>query len=182
MVAMNAEESLKRLIAGNERHVRLRMLTGDFSPERRQKTASEGQFPFAVVIACSDSRVIPEAIFDCGVGEIFVIRTAGNTVGENELGSVGYAVSHLGCKLVIVLGHTCCGAVGAALSGEAEGYVAPIVKKILDNISGETDPAAASAKNASAGAEELSEKVGGEGIRIIPAVCDISSGRVEFLG
>ena len=93
----------------------------------RASLAENGQHPRAVVITCSDSRVIPEAIFDAGLGELFVIRVAGNVLGPIELGSVEYAVEHLGCPEVIMLGHTGCGAVGAALSGHCE----PVVQLVL---------------------------------------------------
>ncbi len=171
---MNA---LQRLIDGNRRYVENNSVSGDFGRGIRQKTASEGQHPFAVIVCCSDSRVIPEAIFDCGLGDLFVVRTAGNTISENELGSVEYAVSHLGCGLVMVLGHTCCGAVSAALSGGAHGHTAAITDIISRNIDGETDPTSASRKNAEAGAKALSEALG---IKVLSAVYDIETGEVSL--
>lgn len=76
---------------------------------------SNGQKPFAIIVGCSDSRVAPELVFDCNLGELFVVRVAGSTVGREGLGSIIYAVEHLGAPLIVVLGHTKCGAVGAAV-------------------------------------------------------------------
>jgi carbonic anhydrase len=91
---------------------------------RRTETAEHGQHPYAVVICCSDSRVIPEQIFDARIGDLFVIRIAGNVLDRHQLGSVEYAVAHLKSKLVVMLGHTGCGAIGAALTGDADGHLA----------------------------------------------------------
>ena len=90
---------------------------------------TNGQKPHTVVITCSDSRVPPELIFNADLGELFTIRTAGNVVGDYEVGSVEYAVDHLGSQLVLVMGHSSCGAVGAAVEGHASGNVASIVNK-----------------------------------------------------
>ncbi|MBL7743297.1 MAG: hypothetical protein JNN00_07430, partial [Chitinophagaceae bacterium] len=94
------------------------------------------QHPFAVVISCSDSRVPPELIFDQGLGDLFVIRTAGNLMGGLEIGSVEYAVEHLGVGLIIVLGHQQCGAIKAFVEGgEAPGHI----KDIVDSIKNEQE-------------------------------------------
>ena len=98
----------ERLIAGNRTY----MQGGD--QKLRIETAECGQHPCAIVIACSDSRVIPEQIFSAGIGELFVIRVAGNVLDNHQLGSIEYAGAHLGCKLIFLLGHTDCGAVSAA--------------------------------------------------------------------
>lgn len=82
-----------------------------------------------MVVACSDSRVIPESIFSAGIGDLFVVRVAGNVIDNHQLGTIEYAVEHLGCNLVLVLGHTLCGAVGAA-----SGYSGGFVKFITDEI------------------------------------------------
>ncbi len=137
---MNAEESLQRLVEGNDRYLTSRNEIGDISPFARTRTAVEGQHPFAVIICCSDSREIPEAIFSSGIGDLFVIRVAGNVIDSSILGSVEYACSHLGCPLVVVLGHTRCGAVDAALSGHADGYIRCIADRISEAIGDETDP------------------------------------------
>ncbi|MCD7954629.1 MAG: carbonic anhydrase [Lachnospiraceae bacterium] len=182
---MNNEKILKRLKEGNERYLLSKNEIGDISEKIRADTAENGQHPFAVIISCSDSRVIPEAIFSCGVGELFVIRAAGNVVDDSTLGSVEYAAEHLGCKLVVVLGHTCCGAVGAAIAGNADGYVKSITDKIAAAIHSETDPCKASILNirntvsclrtAFAGNDELART------EIVGALYDLESGKVTFL-
>ena len=98
---------------------------------RRRKEVSKGQKPFAVIVGCSDSRIPPELIFDQGLGDLFVVRLAGNIVDNVALGSIEYAVEHLGSKLIIVLGHGKCGAVTAAAQGpDAPGHVGTILKAI----------------------------------------------------
>ena len=106
---------LKKLLEGNQKYLTSEKGAGDISPRIRLKTAGEGQNPYAIIITCSDSRVIPEAIFQCGIGDLFVIRLAGNVIDNHQLGSIEYAADHLGTKLIMVLGHTHCGAVDAAI-------------------------------------------------------------------
>ncbi len=103
---ISAKEAIERLKAGNEKYVKLSENTGDVSSEIRIETATNGQKPYAIVVACSDSRVIPETMFCSGIGDLFVIRVAGNVIDDHQLGSIEYAESHLGCRLVLVLGHT----------------------------------------------------------------------------
>ena len=100
---------IERLRAGNARYLNAAAPCGDISPALREQTAREGQTPYAIVICCSDSRVLPESIFSAGIGELFVIRVAGNVLDRHQLGSIEYAAAHLGCKLILVLGHTGCG-------------------------------------------------------------------------
>lgn len=170
---------LKRLEAGNQRYLSAERYFGDISPEKRRQTAESGQSPFAAVVACSDSRVIPEAIFDCGIGEIFTIRTAGNTIGEHELGSILYAVRHLHVGLVVVLGHTCCGAVAAAISGCSEDHIRALTDAVKSNIGIECDPKAAAILNAKAGAEYIKAYVD-EGVQVKAALYDTKTGEVIF--
>ncbi len=129
-----ASEALSRLKAGN-----LEYIHEHYSKEVHLKDIAElddkGQHPFATVITCSDSRVPPELIFNCGLGEIFTIRTAGNVVSDFDIGSVEYAAEHLETKLIVVMGHLHCGAVGSALS-EHSG-----VGGHLGNIMHEIEPA-----------------------------------------
>ena len=123
-----------RLIAGNNNYIK----TADKA--RIQDTADNGQHPFAIVVCCSDSRVIPEQIFDASVGELFVIRVAGNVLDRHQLGSIEYAAGHLNCNHIIVLGHTGCGAVNAALTGSSDGFIKYITDDILEAIGEERDP------------------------------------------
>ena len=127
---LDAEESLKKLMDGNRRFVSETYDRGDIGPGRRAEI-SKGQRPFAVIVDCSDSRVVPEFIFDQGLGDLFVIRTAGNIVDDIAIGSVEYAVKHLGVRLVLVLGHDDCGAVKATVAGgKAEGRIDSVLQAI----------------------------------------------------
>jgi carbonic anhydrase len=110
----NPDAALDRLLAGNRRFVEGQMQHPDQDPERRLRV-SQAQEPFAVILACSDSRLPPEVLFDEGLGDLFVVRVAGNTVDAVALGSVEYAVDHLDTPLVMVIGHQRCGAVEATL-------------------------------------------------------------------
>ena len=125
-----ADETLKKLMDGNQHFVLGQPLQKDIGTLRRTELV-KGQSPSAVVISCSDSRVPPELIFDQGLGDIFVIRVAGNVADPVALGSVEYAVEHLHVPLIIVMGHDKCGAVTAALNGgKPEGNIRAIVRKI----------------------------------------------------
>ena len=99
-----------------------------------QDLAENGQHPFATIITCSDSRVAPEILFHCRLGDLFVIRTAGNVLSEIEMGSVEYAVEHLHTPLVLVLGHTHCGAVQSACECDAHGQCTPCLQTLLNKI------------------------------------------------
>lgn len=121
---------LQRLIDGNKRFAESKAEHINQSAERRTELA-KGQKPFAVVVTCSDSRVPPEIIFDQGLGDLFVIRTAGNIVDDIGLGSIEYAVEHLGVQLIVVLGHEKCGVVDAAVKGgHAEGHIQNLIEAI----------------------------------------------------
>ena len=113
---LSAEQALERLRSGNALYLRSRTGSGDVSPEKRADTCENGQRPYAIIITCSDSRVIPESVFGAGIGDLFVIRVAGNVMDDHQLGSVEYAASHLGVKLIVVMGHNHCGAVDAAIT------------------------------------------------------------------
>ncbi len=118
---LNDKDALTRLLEGNRRFMEGQPAHPDQTLERIREL-KKGQHPFAVVVSCSDSRVPPELIFDQGLGDIFSVRTAGNVIGDYELGSIEYAVEHLGCQLVIVLGHEQCGAVSAFLQHESDSH------------------------------------------------------------
>src|SRR5205085_8999251 len=116
--------------AGNERFSAAEISAGKAVAARRAETAKE-QHPFAIVIACADSRTAPEIIFDENIGDLFVIRSAGNLVDDYALGSIEYAVDHFGTRLIVVLGHERCGAVSAALAGDsAPGHIDSLVRDI----------------------------------------------------
>ena len=172
-----------RLEQGNRRWAERR----DEAAALRRRTAARGQEPYAIVVACSDSRVIPEQLFDTGLGELFVIRVAGNVLDRHQLGSIEYAAAHLHCRLILVLGHTGCGAVSAALSGGGEGYIQYITDEILLALGEERDPLRACEKNVLHGVELLRRafaehpEIPCEDLEIRGAVYELESGTVRWL-
>lgn len=128
--AVSGVNAQKKLLDGNKRFVEGKMMHPDQNSGRRAGIV-KGQNPFAVIVSCSDSRVPPEVIFDQGLGDLFVIRLAGNILNDEAIGSIEYAVEHLGVKYVMVLGHESCGAVAATVKGgEAPGHIGSLVKAI----------------------------------------------------
>lgn len=144
---ISADEALTKLVAGNKRYMSALTNPGDISLARRKDTAMNGQRPYAIILCCSDSREIPEAIFSAGIGELFVIRVAGNVVDYHQLGSIEYAADHLGCKLIVVLGHDHCGAVEAAIHHDPDGHIKYITDDICEAIGDEKDEYKASCMN-----------------------------------
>lgn len=129
-----ANAALQKLLDGNRRFAESKQIHPNQDKKRRDEV-SNGQKPFAVVVGCSDSRIPPEILFDQGIGDLFIIRLAGNIVDDMALGSIEYAVDHLGTCLVVVLGHSKCGAVTAtAQGGEAHGHIGSIVNAIIPAI------------------------------------------------
>ncbi len=128
---ITAEQALQMLTDGNARFVSGDVEHPNQSAERREEVLS-GQNPFAIIVGCSDSRIPPEIVFDQGIGDIFVIRTAGQVMDNATLASIEYAAEHLGVLLVVVLGHDGCGAVKATVEGgEAPGHIGCLVDAIL---------------------------------------------------
>jgi len=160
----------------------------------RRDSLIKSQHPFAVVLTCSDSRVPAEIIFDQGLGDIFVIRNAGNVLDEHVIGSLEYAVEHIGTNLIVVMGHESCGAVGATMS-DAKGseYIESIKKSIQPAIAQAKKENNATAEgvskdNAKLGvcdalklSEVLQEAAKERGLKIIPAYYHLDTGKVEFL-
>ena len=177
---INAQEALEKLKQGNERFMELKANPGDISATIRELTAREGQSPFAVVICCADSRVIPEAIFCAGIGEIFVVRVAGNVIDESVLGSIEYACGHLHSPLVLVLGHTHCGAIGAALAGHGEHHVLSLTDKIHLAIRDEKDPDKATVQNVIFGVNTI-KQLAHIDAKSVGGVYDISTGKITWL-
>ena len=176
---IDAFSALEKLKEGNKAYLNCKNGVGDISPERRLYTSKNGQHPYAVIVSCSDSRVIPESIFSVGIGDIFVIRVAGNVVDNYPLGSIEYAVEHLGCKLVVVLGHTGCGAVGAA-NAQNGGYIKFITDEIRSAIGAETDAVKASTLNVKASVKKIKECIKAEGLLVTGALYHTDSGAVDF--
>ena len=172
-------DTRERLIKGN-----LLYLAGG-GGTIRERLAREGQKPYAIVVCCSDSRVIPEHIFHADIGELFVIRVAGNVLDRHQLGSIEYAAEHLGSRLVVILGHTGCGAVAAALSGHADGFISGITDEIRSAIGTERDPDLACRKNVLYGVGTVRNAFAGHpaftDTEVIGAVYDIAAGTVEWL-
>lgn len=182
---ISAAEALTKLKEGNERYLTAKTSSGDISVEIRKKTCEEGQSPYAIIVTCSDSRVIPESIFMAGIGELFVIRVAGNVMDDHQLGSIEYAAGHLGTKLVVVLGHENCGAVDAAINAEPDGYVKFITDEIRKAIGKEKDAMRACCLNVEHGVSVIRESLGinddEDGVRVCGAIYYIGSGKVEFM-
>lgn len=181
-----ADEALRRLREGNRIYVEALDHERDLSPARIQELFEKGQRPFACVITCADSRVVPEHIFMAGLGELFVIRVAGNVVGPTELASAVYACEHLHTRLLLVLGHTHCGAIKAALDGE-RGPVAAITERIAAALGDAHDPYEASVLNARASvaalreSEELRHLEEAHDLAVLPAIYHTHCGVVDFL-
>lgn len=118
---VSADEALQKLMEGNRHYVDNKLTYPAASDSVKRKSLANSQQPYAIILTCSDSRVPPEIIFDKGLGEIFVIRVAGNIPDSIVIGSIEYAVEHLGSSLVMVLGHERCGAVTAAVESKGQG-------------------------------------------------------------
>jgi carbonic anhydrase len=198
--ALSPADSLKQLMEGNARYVAGKSVHPNASAERRASLAG-GQHPFATILTCADSRVAPELIFDQGLGDLFVIRVAGNVVDDVVLGSIEYAVVHLGSPLVMVLGHERCGAVTATMealsgkSGEEDGetkigeladLIAPAVKSVPADTPDRLD--AAILANARRGAHillttstPLAKRAREGRLQIVSARYDLDDGRVSHV-
>ncbi len=176
-------EIRRRLTEGNRRWQQ----AGPEIEALRRETAQNGQKPCAIVIACSDSRVIPEQLFDAGLGELFVIRVAGNVLDRHQLGSIEYAAAHLHCRMILMLGHTGCGAVGAALEGGGDGFIRFITDEILSAVGEERDPLRACEQNVRHGVALLRREfaahpeIPSAELEICGAVYDIETGAVRWL-
>lgn len=176
MNQISGSAAVERLIEGNRRFQR------ECDRARLEALARDGQQPFAIVICCSDSRVVPEQLFGAGLGELFVIRVAGNVLDRHQLGSVEYAAAHLGCRLIVLLGHTGCGAVGAALSGHAGGFVSYITEDILEAAGGERDADTACRLNVLHGVERLRRELHAlSGVEVRGAIYELADGSVSWL-
>ena len=190
---VTADEALRRLEQGNARFVAGQLSGTTAIAESRRKVA-QGQKPFAIIVGCSDSRVGPELVFDQKVGDIFVVRTAGEVVDPVGLGSIEYAVAHLGSPLIVVLGHERCGAVSAAISGAKEpGHIATVLKAIQPAVRATKGQAGDPVENAvraqaldvaaqlQASGPILKEAVQSGKLKIVAARYDLDSGKVSLL-
>ena len=147
---ISATHALQRLADGNQRFVEGRSAPKSVSPEQ----LADAQSPFAIVLGCSDSRVPAELVFDQGLGDLFVIRVAGNIVAPSQVGSIEFAAQRFGVRLVVVLGHSQCGAVAAALEEleRPSGGGSPNLGFIVDSILPCVRPLVGAGRGAGAGA------------------------------
>jgi len=186
MGSLTPEQALQALIEGNRRHRDGQHANPRRDPAFRAALAA-GQAPWAAILGCSDSRVPPEIIFDQGLGDLFVVRTAGHVCDAVALASLRYAVEHLGVRLLVVLGHTHCGAIKAALA-HPEGARADPLRAALRSA---VEEAKASAEDLELGAAKAHVRrtvnllaqafTGIPGLLIVGAVYDLTSGEVTFL-
>ncbi|MBQ9511846.1 MAG: carbonic anhydrase [Lachnospiraceae bacterium] len=179
----SADEALQLLKEGNERFTKGELSAKDDYAGIRDVLAG-GQQPFAIVLCCADSRVAPEIYFDQKLGDIFVIRNAGNVVDKVVLGSVEYGAEHLGSPLVVVVGHTSCGAVTAACTGgEVPENIGEIITKIKPSVSDGAAVNDVARVNAKAMADQIraDEIIKHLGTRVEAAIYDIKTGEVSWL-
>ncbi|MCH2223719.1 MAG: carbonic anhydrase [Crocinitomicaceae bacterium] len=188
---MNIEQIITRLKEGNERFVADK-LDGKLQDSERRTVLTNGQEPHTIVLSCADSRVVPELAFDAGLGELFVLRVAGNVANTSSLASIEYAVAHCHSKVIVVLGHQSCGAVTAAAAGGDNGHN---LNHLLSHIA----PALAASPegseineivktNARLNADELISRssivrnaVENGTVKIVSAYYNLDSGKVDFL-
>ena len=188
---MTTDQVLSRLKQGNQRFVSDK-LDGKLQNSARRGELTSGQDPYAIVLSCADSRVVPELAFDTGLGEIFVVRVAGNVANTSTIASIEYAVAHIGTPVIVVMGHESCGAVTAALQGGDNGYnLNHLVSQIVPAIAKCPDGASVNEvvkENARVAAAQLKERssiirdaVEGGKVKIVPAYYSLHSGEVEML-
>jgi carbonic anhydrase len=183
------DAALTKLKDGNTRFVTSQVSGGKPNGAKRQETA-KAQHPFAIVVACADSRTAPEIVFDANIGDLFVVRTAGNLVDDHALGSIEYAVGHLGPRLVVVLGHQRCGAVTAAMAGgTAPGHIQSLVRDILPAVAAaKGKPGDATDNTIAENARLIAARIGNEvevgdlkkEVRVVSAVYNFDTGKVEW--
>lgn len=188
---MTIDNILDRLEQGNQRFVNDK-LDGQLQDSKRRDALTGGQSPFAIVLSCADSRVVPEMAFDTGLGELFVVRVAGNVANTSSIASMEYAVAHLGSKILVVMGHESCGAVTAAMGRGDNG---PNLNHLLDHVSPALNKCSHDASleevvkcNAELTADALVEKseiirnaVNNGDLKIVPAYYNLDSGVVDFI-
>jgi carbonic anhydrase len=196
---MTPVSALKELVEGNKRFVEKKQLNRDLMQQVAE--TSTGQYPFATVLSCIDSRVSSELIFDQGIGDIFSVRIAGNFVNEDILGSMEFACKLAGTKLILVLGHTACGAVKGACDHARLGNLTALINKIEPAVAAVKEPAEESMRNSSnpnfvndvaamnvkmtieairTQSQVLKEMEDAGTIHIVGGMYDISTGKVTF--
>jgi carbonic anhydrase len=196
--SVSADEALRRLIDGNQRFQRGETRFPTLQKEILAQLAL-GQHPYATILGCSDSRVPPELIFDAGLGELFVVRVAGNVLSPEVSGSIQYAGAHLNTPLFVILGHGGCGAVKAALDTKVHGIqqhsrIQTLVDSIMPGLS-EVDPQLPPSAQLERAVEanvrwtmrqiletpEAKARMAEGRMKLVGGIFDIASGRVRFL-
>jgi carbonic anhydrase len=199
---MTANDALERLLAGNKRYREGDMTACSISTDHIESLAG-GQAPFAIILGCADSRVPAELVFDQSVGDLFVIRVAGNIAARSQIGSVEYAAEHCGSRLIVVLGHTGCGAVSAtvgAMENPSAGaspnlalivqHIQPTIEKLQQTEPGKTRETLlkhAVRANVRAVADVLrrdsailSNLIETDGLKVVGAEYNLQTGEVDF--
>lgn len=191
MKHMTKQDVITRLVEGNRRFV-ADQLQNEHRDNVRRAELIEGQKPYAIVLSCADSRVVPELVFDAGLGELFVVRVAGNVANNSSIASIEYAVAHLGSQVIVVLGHQNCGAVTAAIEGGDNGHnLNHLLSHIVPALA--ASPTGASVNdvvktNAQLTATEMLSRSSiirkayeSDRLSIVPAYYHLDSGEVEML-
>lgn len=192
MPSLTPDQALRELVTGNQRYFVARAAHPHQALERRRELAA-GQHPFAAILGCADSRVPPELVFDQGLGDLFVVRVAGNVVDDVVMGSLEYAVDHLGVPLVVVLGHSKCGAVTSAVKGgAAHGHVAALLAALqpaVERTAGRSGEPVHNAVRANvdlglerlrAGSALLAGRLQTGALKVAGALYEVDSGAVTF--
>jgi carbonic anhydrase len=191
--SISSDEGMQKLKEGNGRYVEDKILKPSINSLQRYELTT-GQNPFAIILNCADSRVVPELIFDRGIGDLFVIRVAGNIANPSSIASIEYAVEHIGTNLIVVLGHESCGAVGAAIASYPDGDNGPNLNHLISfiNPAVKAKPGAPikevvecnAAINATAlisNSDIIRKYVDSGDLKVVPAYYGFTSGKVDFL-
>ena len=193
---LSPDAALARLKKGNHRYVMGGMTSQDFGSERT--AVAGGQNPFAAILSCADSRVAPEYIFDCGLGDLFIVRVAGNFAEEDGIASFEYAVKFLGAPLLVVLGHEKCGAVDAAIKTVKNGaelpghlphlveHIAPAVKTAMSEpgdllVNAIRENVLLNVEALKTATPVLNDYVGQNKVRVVGGIYKLKDGRIEWL-
>ncbi len=199
---ISAKEALDKLKEGNKRFVSGSPLLESLANSDRRIQLKAGQEPFAIILGCSDSRVPAEIVFDFSLGHLFVVRVAGNIVAPSQLGSIEYATSQFGTRLVVVMGHSGCGAVSATIDqlSQSTETRSPNLSSIVNRLQPAVEPLMNSGLDEEEllnravranilqsvdqlriGSEILSSQIENEGLEIVGAQYSLSTGKVDFL-
>jgi carbonic anhydrase len=196
--AVSAEEAKRRLIAGNRRFVNQNRQYPNQS-KRRLQSVSKKQYPYAAILGCADSRVPPEIIFDQGLGDLFVVRVAGNIATNETIGSLEYATANLGTQLIVVLGHKGCGAVSAAIDNQPDdGRINSVIDDIkpslsetprtrsnINDVNDDNNPVINNieyqARKLQNNSQIIDRLIRDDKLKIVGAYYDINTGKVRFL-